>query len=419
MAKFLNEGGLAYFWAKIKAKLDGKADSGHTHSEYLPLSGGKMAGELIVNGGDAAGVSKFVLETGKGQITNSGTQTLFGFLSSSQVAVGHSNYKINIRGSSSRPTYNGNDMALQSDIPTDYAASTHTHSEYAATSHTHDDRYYTETEVNTLLNKKANDYSLELYNGTGGNPKPVKFATVNYSTCNSENGVAAKISMVSGHGNGSSYAFLQDAIIKVSYTGTVSVDNFKFYGAESPTYDGAVRHYGDIFWVVDTTNKIVDFYCLMGQYARVNMTPWKRVTYSSGGTVTQYTSCTVYSSGTKVWANNSDIALQSDLANYATRDEVLNAGGATPPKTVSITLTASAWTEGTEAYQQTVTVSGGTTNSLIALQPTVAQIVALQDDGVTALVVDNNNGTFIAKALGAAPSANMTIQATITEVSSA
>lgn len=167
------------------------------------------------------------------------------------------------------------------------------------------------SDIRTQLNKKADDYSIEIYNGTSGNPKPVRFMTVNYSTCGSENGVAIKLGMVSGHGNGTSYAFLQDAIIKVGHTGTVEVDNFKYYGAAT-TLDGN-RQYGDIFWTIDTTNTVVDFYCLMGQYARIQMTPWKRVTYSTGGTITQYTSCTVYSSGDKVWGNNSDIALMSDI----------------------------------------------------------------------------------------------------------
>ena len=169
------------------------------------------------------------------------------------------------------------------------------------------------SDIRTALNKKANDYSLEIYNGTGGNPKPVRFLTVGYDTCNSENGVAIKIGMVSGHGNGSSYAFLEDAIIKVNYQGGVFVDNFKYYGADAGTYDGAARQYGDIFWVNDTTNKLVTFYVLMGQYARVNSTPYKRLTYSTGGTITQPTSNAVYSSGEKVWANNSEIALISDI----------------------------------------------------------------------------------------------------------
>lgn len=185
------------------------------------------------------------------------------------------------------------------------------------TSHTGNNTVHITANERTAWNNKANDFSIEIYNGTSGNPKPVRFASFNYSTCGSENGIAAKISMVSGHGNGSSYAFLQDAIIRVTHTGGVTVDNFKYYGAETPTYDGAVRQYGDIFWLIDETNKIVDFYCLMGQYARMYQTPWKRLTYSTGGSVTQHTSCTVYSSGTMNWANNSEIALTSDIPSWA------------------------------------------------------------------------------------------------------
>jgi hypothetical protein len=181
---------------------------------------------------------------------------------------------------------------------------------------------YTKTDADYLLSKKMNDFSLELYNGTGGNPKPVRFASFNYSTCVSEEGIAAKISMVSGHGNGSSYAFLQDAIIKVNYLGQVEVDNFKYYGADTGNYDGANRQYGDIFWLIDSTNKIVDFYCLMGQYSRLNQTPWKRLTYSSKGTVTQHTNCTVYSSGTKNWANNSEFATKGDVVDLTSNQTV-------------------------------------------------------------------------------------------------
>lgn len=83
---------------------------------------------------------------------------------------------------------------------------------------------------------------------------------------------------------------------------------------------------------------------------------------------------------------------------------------------VSIPFSAT-WTASGSNYTQTVTVSGGTANSLVALQPTAAQIVALQEAGVTALVVDNNNGTFVATAVGSAPTEAMTIQATLMEVS--
>lgn len=249
------------------------------------------------------------------------------------------------------------------------------------------------------LAKKADDYSIEIYNGTGGNPKAVKFATVNYSTCTSEAGVAAKISMVSGHGNGTSYAFLQDAIIRVDYVGGVEVDNVKHYGAATPTYDDAVRQYGDIFWVIDTTNKVVDFYCLMGQYARVYQTPWKRLTYSTGGTVTQYTSATVYSSGTKAWANNSDIALASDLASLVANvdveyclsdsDETAPTGGwASSPPTIpegqflwSRSLVT--YTDGTTAYTTPYCVSKAMSESIAPEMNAVTERVEVVEEATT------------------------------------
>lgn len=297
-------------------ELPAYAQEGHNHDgTYLPLSGGTMTGPLVISGGDAVSGKGNIQLDSDGQITAKGTTaTLFGKTSgSSNLLVGHSSHALLLRGSATRPTYNGGNLALYSDL-SGYLTTSGTAAKATADGSGNNivNTYATKTE----LAKKANDFTVELYNGNAGNPKPVKFATVNYSTCDSNNGVSAKISMVSGHGNGVSYVFLQDVIINVGSSGTVTVDNFKYFGAETPTYDSAVRQYGDVFYVIDTTNKIVDFYCLMGQYARVYQTPWKRLTYSSGGTLTQHTSCTVYSSGTKVWANNSEYALQSDLSSY-------------------------------------------------------------------------------------------------------
>lgn len=286
-----------------------KADSEHSHDEYLPLGGGTMTGELRVNGGDKMGGSKIVLTSGKGQITNTGTQTLFGFTADTTLAVGHNSYILALRGNTTRPKYNSEDLAFQSDIP-DLSEKANT---FDLTSHTGDTTVHVTSAEKTKWNNKVDDFTISLYNGTGGNPKPVKFATVDYSQCGSENGVMVKIGMVSGHGNGVSYVFLQDAIISVSHLGAVSVDNFKYYGASTGTYDGSERQYGDIFSVLDTTSKIVDFYCLMGQYATVKMTPFKRLNSSNGGTITQHTSCTVYSGGEKAWAKNDEIATISDI----------------------------------------------------------------------------------------------------------
>lgn len=73
---------------------------------------------------------------------------------------------------------------------------------------------------------------------------------------------------------------------------------------------------------------------------------------------------------------------------------------------------------GSEPYTQTVEVTGATVtaNSKIDLQPTPAQIERLISEGVEALVIENNNGTLTATAIGAAPSTAMTVQCTVTEV---
>ena len=86
------------------------------------------------------------------------------------------------------------------------------------------------------------------------------------------------------------------------------------------------------------------------------------------------------------------------------------------PSSGSIALSA-AWS-GNGPYTQTVTVTGAavTQHSKVDLQPTAAQLAALLADGVTALVIENNAGTLTAYALGAAASASMTVQCTVTEV---
>ena len=72
---------------------------------------------------------------------------------------------------------------------------------------------------------------------------------------------------------------------------------------------------------------------------------------------------------------------------------------------------------GSGPYTQTVTVSGATVtaNSKIDIQLTASQIASLVSAGVTGLVIENNNGTLMAYAVGAATGA-MTIQVTVTEV---
>ena len=85
------------------------------------LSGGSLTSPLVIWGGDAVGQPKLVLDnTRAGQVTDSNTSTLFGFLSNNATTftVGGSGYALNLRGSGTRPQYKGNDMALLSDVST-------------------------------------------------------------------------------------------------------------------------------------------------------------------------------------------------------------------------------------------------------------------------------------------------------------
>ena len=79
----------------------------------------------------------------------------------------------------------------------------------------------------------------------------------------------------------------------------------------------------------------------------------------------------------------------------------------------SITLTSAGWST-EEPYSQATALAGLTAGSLVALHPTAAQLMALQEAGVTALTAANANGTLTVYALGAAPAADLTLQITIT-----
>lgn len=110
------------------------------------------------------------------------------------------------------------------------------------------------------------------------------------------------------------------------------------------------------------------------------------------------------------------VGLQEDIKELQEDVAALQGEESAVAKLVTISLPVASWVEGVGFFTQEVTVEGGTVHSLIALQPTPNQILMLQEDGVSALQVNNDDGTFTAAATGAAPSADMTIQATILEV---
>ncbi len=102
---------------ELKSKMDiTYATKGEIPTSINGLSGGELTSPLTLNGGDSATAHKIILGT-TGQITDTGTATLFGRTNASTLVIGHSSHSLVLRGSATRPTYNRNDLALYSDIP--------------------------------------------------------------------------------------------------------------------------------------------------------------------------------------------------------------------------------------------------------------------------------------------------------------
>ena len=81
----------------------------------------------------------------------------------------------------------------------------------------------------------------------------------------------------------------------------------------------------------------------------------------------------------------------------------------------SLSLTES-WEDHGTYFTQALTFAGMPANGKVDLQPDYATINQLIEDGVTSLYVGNTDGVLTAYATGAAPTAALTIQCTITEV---
>ena len=81
-------------------------------------------------------------------------------------------------------------------------------------------------------------------------------------------------------------------------------------------------------------------------------------------------------------------------------------------KRASVILPTASWSN----LSQTVTISGITANSKVDIQMDAASLGVLIDSGTSAIWMENNNGTITAKCIGEKPSADMTVQVTITEV---
>ena len=85
------------------------------------------------------------------------------------------------------------------------------------------------------------------------------------------------------------------------------------------------------------------------------------------------------------------------------------------PRISTITLSSSNWTGSSSPYSQRVTIATVTSATKVELNPTVAQIVSLQNDDI-ALMADNDAGVVTVYSFGGKPSSNMSLQVTLQEV---
>ena len=115
-----------------------------------------------------------------------------------------------------------------------------------------------------------------------------------------------------------------------------------------------------------------------------------------------------YEAAQKGGYTGTEAEFNKDLATVGTKANI-------SPK-VEIVLSADGWVEVDVGYKQQVSVEGGEENTMVSLQPSAGQVGLLIEDGVAALMVNNDGGTFYAYAVGGKPSADMTVQATVMEV---
>lgn len=100
-------------------------------------------------------------------------------------------------------------------------------------------------------------------------------------------------------------------------------------------------------------------------------------------------------------------ASNGSAVTYARSDHVHNL----PQKAISVTLASADWSSaGTDLYSQSVTsLSNVTSATKVDLSPDGTSILQMVADGTYAIYISNSSGTLTAYAVGAVPTANLTI----------
>ena len=87
------------------------------------------------------------------------------------------------------------------------------------------------------------------------------------------------------------------------------------------------------------------------------------------------------------------------------------------PRIATITLDADSWSGSAAPYFQEVEIATVTSATKVELNPTVSQILSLQNDDIALMAENDGSGNVTIYSFGGKPSSTMTIQATLMEVS--
>lgn len=85
----------------------------------------------------------------------------------------------------------------------------------------------------------------------------------------------------------------------------------------------------------------------------------------------------------------------------------------------SVTLTVAGWVADGDDWKQPVTIAGGAAGKQVDLEADKTAIKQMLEDGISALYIANENGTFTAHAVGEKPTAALTLQTTMYDVKGA
>lgn len=158
---YLDKAGLSRAFTKLKTLIDNKADVGHTHTKNQVGLGN------VDNTADANKSVKYATSAGSAstattadRVANTGAASAnaarhvwFSDSETETARVSDDNFKYNPSGNLLTTNISGNAATASS---VDWENVSGKPSAFAPASHTHDDRYYTESEINTKLNAKAN-----------------------------------------------------------------------------------------------------------------------------------------------------------------------------------------------------------------------------------------------------------------------